>query len=113
MIKVNKGLLINLFQYAFIAVPLVILVLKVMNYYTPEEDNSKGSLEILLEVIVSISILLLAVWFINKIIRYIPNISKLEYPEFNEVKKKCEVCGLRDKCYNELVVKTKINEIAK
>ena len=81
----NKGLLINLFQYAFIAVPLVILILKVMNYYTPEEDNSKGSLEILLEIIVSISILLLAVWFINKIIRYIPNISKLEYPEFNEV----------------------------
>ena len=81
----NKGLLTNLFQYAFIAVPLVILVLKVMNYYTPEEDNSKGSLEILLEIVVSISILLLAVWFINKIIRYIPNISKIEYPEFNEV----------------------------
>ena len=83
--ETNKNSIINLFQYAFIAVPLVIIVLKTMNYYTPDEDNSKGSLEVLLEIVVSISILLLSIWFINKIIRYIPNISKLEYPNFNEI----------------------------
>ena len=83
--ETNKNSIINLFQYAFIAIPLVIIVLKIINYYTPDEDNSKGSLEVLLEIVVSISMLLLSIWFINKIIRYIPNISKLEYPIFNEI----------------------------
>ena len=83
--ETNKGILMNMFQYAFIAVPLVILVLKLMNYYTPEEDDTKGTLEIMLEVIVSISVILLSIWFINKIIRFIPNMSKLDYPLFNEV----------------------------
>ena len=83
--ETNKGILMNMFQYAFIAVPLVILVLKLMNYYTPEEDDTKGTLEIMLEVIVSISVILLSIWFINKIIRFIPNMSKMDYPLFNEV----------------------------
>ena len=82
--ETNKGILLNLFQYAFISVPLVILVLKLMNYYTPEEDDAKGTLEIIMEIIVSISVILLSIWFINKIIRFIPTISKMDYPLFNE-----------------------------
>ena len=81
----NKNLLLNLFQYSFIAIPLVVIILKLMNHYTAEEDDTKGTLEILLEIAVSISLLLLSIWFINKIVRFIPNISKLEYPLFNEV----------------------------
>ena len=83
--ETNKGILMNMFQYGFIAVPLVILVLKLMNYYTPEEDETKGTLEIMLEIIVSISVILLSIWFINKIIRFVPNASKIDYPLFNEV----------------------------
>ena len=83
--ETNKGILTNMFQYGFIAVPLVILVLKLMNYYTPEEDDTKGTLEIMLEIIISISVILLSIWFINKIIRFVPTISKMDYPLFNEV----------------------------
>ena len=82
--ETNKGIITNLFQYAFISVPLIILVLKLMNYYSPEEDDTKGTLEIMLEIIVSISVILLSIWFINKIIRFIPTISKMDYPLFNE-----------------------------
>ena len=56
-----------------------------MNYYTNEEDDSKGTLEILVEVIGSISLILMSIWFINKIIRYIPTYTKTDYPVFNEV----------------------------
>ena len=64
----NKGHLLNLFQYTFIGVPLIIIILKVMNYYTPEEDDTKGTLVIVVEICTSISIILLSIWFINKII---------------------------------------------
>ena len=37
----------NYFQYSFLAIPLVILSLKSINYITPEEDPTKGTLDIL------------------------------------------------------------------
>jgi len=81
----NKGALLNLFQYSFISIPLIILILKIMNYYTPEEDENKGNLEISLEIVVSIIFLLISIWFINKIIRYIPTYSAIDYKPFNEI----------------------------
>jgi hypothetical protein len=80
----NKNLLLNLFQYSFIAVPFIIIVLKLMNHYTPEDDDNKGTLEILVEIIASLSGILLSIWFINRIIRYIPTYSKTDYASFNE-----------------------------
>ena len=81
----NKNMLLNLFQYSFISVPFIVLILKLMNYYTPEEDDTKGTLEILFEIITSISVILFSIWFVNKIIRYIPTYSKTAYVEFNEI----------------------------
>ena len=80
----NKSMLLNLFQYSFLSMPLIILILKLINYYTPEEDDEKGTLEILAEIVVSLSVILLSIWFINKIIRYIPTYSKMDYAAFNE-----------------------------
>ena len=80
----NKSMLLNLFQYSFLSTPLIILILKLINYYTPEDDDEKGTLEILAEIIGSLSVILLSIWFINKIIRYIPTYSKMDYAAFNE-----------------------------
>lgn len=80
----NKSLLLNLFQYSFLTIPFVVLILKVVNYYTPDPDEEKGTLVILAELFASISMILLSIWFINKIIRYIPTYSKMEYAVFNE-----------------------------
>ena len=81
----NKNSLLNLFQYSFISIPLVLIVLKVLNYYTPEEDDTKGALEIFAEILGSIVVLLFAIWFINKIVRYIPTYTKCDYKPFNEI----------------------------
>ena len=81
----NKNMLLNLFQYSFLSLPLIILVLKLMNYYTPEDNDTKGSLEVVFEIISSLSIILLSIWFINKIVRYIPTYSKSAYVAFNEI----------------------------
>lgn len=81
----NKNSFLNLFQYSFISIPLILIILKVINYYTPEENEEKGSLEISVEIIISIIILLLSIWFINKIIRFIPTYTGKDYKSFNEI----------------------------
>ena len=81
----NSAQLGNMYQYTFIAIPLVLLSLKSLNYFSPEIDDNKGTLEILFEIFVSINWIILSIWFVNKIIRYIPTKSKMSYPIFNEV----------------------------
>ena len=81
----NKDMITNMFQYAFLSLPLVIIVLKLINNFTPEENDEKGNLEIILEVVLTLSSILLSVWFINKIVMYIPTYSKSNYAEFNEI----------------------------
>ena len=80
----NAGQLTNLYQYTFIAIPLILLSLKFLNHFSPDVDESKGTLEILFEIFLSINWILLTIWFVNKIIRYIPTKSKMSYPIFNE-----------------------------
>ena len=49
-----------------------------------EVDETKGTLEITLDIVFSLVWIILGIWFINKIIRYIPTFSKMPYPIFNE-----------------------------
>lgn len=81
----NMDNMSNLWQYTFIAIPLVLICLKMLNYLSPEADDTKGSLEIVVEIFISINVLLLTIWFVNKIIRYIPTRSKAFYHSFNEI----------------------------
>ena len=74
----------NMWQYTFIAIPLILICLKLLNALSPEVDEAKGSLEIFIEIFISINVLLLTIWFVNKIIRYIPTRSKTSYHTFNE-----------------------------
>jgi hypothetical protein len=80
----NMDNISNMWQYTFIAIPLVLICLKLLNALSPAVDESKGSLEIFLEIFISINVLLLTIWFVNKIIRYIPTKSKTAYHTFNE-----------------------------
>jgi hypothetical protein len=80
----NMDNISNMWQYTFIAIPLVLICLKLLNALSPAVDESKGSLEIFLEIFISINVLLLTIWFVNKIIRYIPTRSKTSYHTFNE-----------------------------
>ncbi len=83
--EANSSQFLNMYQYAFIAIPLVLISLKLLNYVSPELDESKGTLEILVEILISINWILLTIWFINKIIRFIPTRSKVPYGEANEI----------------------------
>lgn len=80
----NTGQLSNMYQYTFIAIPLILLSLKLLNHFSPEFDENKGTLEVFFEILISINWILLTIWFVNKIIRFIPTKSKMSYPIFNE-----------------------------
>lgn len=80
----DKSTLLNMFQYTFLAIPLIVIILKLINYFTPEENNEKGTLEIVSEIFLTLSLLLISIWFINRIIRYIPTYSLSFYSDFNE-----------------------------
>jgi hypothetical protein len=51
----------------------------------PEDDESKGSIEILAESVGQVILIMLAIWLTNKIINYIPTYSGEDYPKFNEI----------------------------
>ena len=51
----NKAIIFNSFQYLIFALVPIVLILKVIKFYIPEEDDSKNSIEILFEIILNSS----------------------------------------------------------
>ncbi len=80
----NKAGILNMMQYTLLAILPVIILLKLVKHYIPEDDESKPSLEVLVEVIIQLVILFLGIWFIDKMIRFIPTYSGVCYFKFNE-----------------------------
>jgi len=79
----QKGLLLNIIQYSVLAIIPVVVLLKVIKNYIPEAEDDKGSLVILVEVIGQIVVMFMALYFIHKIIEYIPTYSGLRYGDVN------------------------------
>ena len=79
----QKGLLLNIIQYAVLAILPIVILLKLIKKYIPEAEDDKGSLVILVEVIGQVIIMLFALYFIHKIIEYIPTYSGFKYGEVN------------------------------
>jgi hypothetical protein len=81
----NKAILLNMFQYIVIALIPVIVVLKLIKEYIPEDDDKKESIELIIEIVIQIGVLFVAMYLIDKIIRYFPTYSNVPYTKFNEI----------------------------
>jgi len=81
----NKAILLNMFQYIIIALIPVIVLLKMIKEYIPEDDDRKESIELIIEIIIQLGVLFIAMYLIDKIIRYFPTYSKVPYSKFNEI----------------------------
>jgi hypothetical protein len=79
----NKAIIFNSFQYLIFALVPIVIILKVIKFYIPEEDDSKNSIEILFEIILQLFIIVFAIFIIDKVIRYFPTFSKINYSEMN------------------------------
>jgi len=81
----SKEEMLNIVQYAILALIPIVILNKLMQKYVPEADEEKGSLEILAEVLIQVIVMFLGILFIHRIITYIPTYSGSKYPDFSVI----------------------------
>ena len=73
----------NMLQYTVLAVIPVVILNKSVQKFVPEADESKGSFPILAEIILQMFSIFLGIFFIHRIVTFIPTLSKCPYKDFN------------------------------
>ena len=81
----SKGDLLNIIQYALLAIIPIVSINKLMQNYVPEADDDKGNLELSMEIILQTIVMFIGIFFINRMITYIPTYSGVKYPEFSVI----------------------------
>lgn len=79
----EKGQLMNLVQYCGIAVVPLLTVLKLMKIYMPINNPLKPTSELVFEVLVQLIVILVAFFFIHKLVLYFPTYSQVNYENFS------------------------------
>lgn len=82
---INKNALLNMLQYTVLSILPLLLLFKGIQYGVPEVNKTKGSVIVLAESVAHLLFIMLALWFINRIICYIPTYSGKFYNDFNEI----------------------------
>jgi len=78
----SKAEMLNIIQYAFLALIPVVVLNKIMQRFVPEADEDKGSFEITSEILAQIIVMFLSILIIHRIITYVPTYSGEKYPIF-------------------------------
>ena len=79
----SKNEMVNIIQYSVLGVIFVTLLNKGVQTYMPELDKDKGTVAILVEILIQVIILFLGVLFIHRIITFIPTVSGAPYTDLN------------------------------
>ena len=79
----GKSEMLNIIQYALLAIIPVIVLNKSMQKFVPEAEDNKSSLEIGAEVIVQVIVIFIGLLFIHRMITYVPTYSGVNYPDFS------------------------------
>lgn len=79
----SQGEVMNMMQYVAIGFVPVILVIYVIRYYVPDPDDDKGSLTIVAEIFAQTFAMLLAIYFIHRMVIYFPTYSGIKYERFH------------------------------
>ena len=81
----SKSEILNIIQYALIAIIPIVILNKTMSKYIPEADDKKGSLEIISEILIQTNVTFISLLLIHRIITFIPTYSGVKYPEFHVI----------------------------
>lgn len=76
----EKVELINMFQYIILAIIPIILIVRLMKNYIPPVSNTKGTVEIAVELVVQLVVLVSFFFLIHKLILFVPTYTKQNYP---------------------------------
>ena len=77
----TKEELLNIIQYAILALIPVVILNKSIQRFIPEADEEKGTPEILAEILIQGIVIFIGMFFIHRIVSYIPTYSGLKYPD--------------------------------
>ena len=79
----TKSELMNIVQYVALALIPVTILNNVVKHVIPEADQTKTTLEIVVEVLGQIVIVLLGLFFSHRLVTYLPTYSGKEYVDIN------------------------------
>ena len=81
----TKAELLNIVQYALIAFIPIVSLNKAMQKFVPEAEEEKSSVELLAEVLIQIIVMFISLFYINRIVTYLPTYSGTKYPEYSAI----------------------------
>ena len=81
----SKSLIYNIIQYILIGIIPSFLVLKGIKHYIPEDDDTKGTIEITIEVLLQLFLIFFSILIIDRMIRYFPTFSGVDYQKSNTI----------------------------
>lgn len=81
----SKSEVLNILQYALLAILPVISLNKLIARYLPEADNHKGTIEIVAEIVIQVMVMFMGLLLIHRVITFIPTYSAVKYPDFHIV----------------------------
>jgi hypothetical protein len=79
----SKSEMSNIIQYAVLALIPIVIMNKLVQRYVPEADDTKGTPEILAEIIGQVIVMFLGILIIHRIITFIPTHSGEKYSDFS------------------------------
>ena len=79
----SKADLLNIIQYSGLALIPIISLNKLMQVYVPEASDEKGSIELSVEIIMQVVLIFLGMFFIHRLITYVPTYSGTKYVDFS------------------------------
>lgn len=79
----SRGEMANVLQYTFLSIIPIIGLNKLIQYFSPDVDEEKKSLEILFEIVIQLIVLFIGLFFINRLVSIVPTYSKIAYPSFS------------------------------
>ena len=81
----SKSDIMNILQYALIALIPIVILNKTIGKYVPEADDKKSSLELSAELVIQIIVTFMGLLIIHRMITFVPTYSGAKYPEFHIV----------------------------
>lgn len=79
----SKEEMLNIIQYAILAIIPIVILNKSIQRFIPEADEEKGTPEMVFEIIAQVIVMFLGIFFVDRIITYVPTYSGAKYSEFH------------------------------
>lgn len=79
----GKGEVLNVAQYALLAIIPIIMLNKLIQRFVPEADPEKSSLELTAEIVFQVLVVFVGIILIHRIITYIPTYSGFKYDDLS------------------------------